>query len=67
MNSLISFDFETQPVRTLMIDGEPWFVAADVCRIIGASNPTQALIALDAHQASKVNMNTLGSGFITNR
>nr|WP_321483927.1 BRO family protein [uncultured Cohaesibacter sp.] len=23
------------PIRTMMIDGEPWFVAADVCRELG--------------------------------
>jgi anti-repressor protein len=34
-------------VRTLTIDGEPWFVAADACRILEIGNPTQALTRLD--------------------
>lgn len=27
-------------VRTVLRDGEPWFVAADVCRALELSNPT---------------------------
>jgi anti-repressor protein len=34
-------------VRTVARDGEPWFVAADVCGILGISNPSQALSYLD--------------------
>lgn len=26
-------------VRTTVIDGEPWFVAADVCRALDLGNP----------------------------
>jgi prophage antirepressor-like protein len=29
------FDFEGSPVRTVLKDGEPWFVAKDVCDILG--------------------------------
>ena len=34
-------------VRTVNRDGEPWFVAADVCRVLEIGNPTQALSRLD--------------------
>ena len=34
-------------VRTTTINGEPWFVAADVCRALEIGNPTQALTRLD--------------------
>lgn len=30
-------------IRTVVIDGEPWFVAKDVCDILGIKNPTDAL------------------------
>lgn len=30
-----------------MKDGEPWFVAADVCRALEIGNPSQALTRLD--------------------
>lgn len=29
--NIIEFKFDQREVRTLLIDGEPWFVAADVC------------------------------------
>ncbi|MEA5013150.1 MAG: Bro-N domain-containing protein [Candidatus Limiplasma sp.] len=34
-------------VRTLMREGEPWFVAADVCRVLDHSNSRMALERLD--------------------
>ncbi len=41
------FDFDNEPVRATMIDGEPWFVGRDVCRILGIDNESQALSRLD--------------------
>lgn len=38
------FDFETQQVRTVIIDSEIWFVASDVTRILGYVNGKQAII-----------------------
>ena len=35
MNELQVYDFEDHAVRTVMRGGEPWFVAADVCRVLG--------------------------------
>ncbi len=29
------FDFKSNRIRVTLIDGEPWFVAADVCRALG--------------------------------
>lgn len=43
---LMPFDYEGQTVRSIVIDGEPWFVAADVARILGyrmASDMTRRL------------------------
>ena len=34
-------------VRAIMKDGEPWFVAADVCKALEVGNPSQALTRLD--------------------
>ena len=34
-------------VRTVTRDGEPWFVAADVCRALEIGNPSQAISRLD--------------------
>jgi prophage antirepressor-like protein len=43
------FTFPTtgQPVRTLLVDGEPWFVAADVCTVLGHSDTTKAMAMVD--------------------
>ncbi len=45
-----TFPATGQEVRTVLIDGEPWFVAADVCRVLGLSNSTMALRALEADE-----------------
>lgn len=43
MNELTVFNYESSEVRTLEIDGEPWFVGKDVAEILGYSNPSKAL------------------------
>lgn len=35
MNALQTFAFRDNSVRIITLDGEPWFVAADVCRCLG--------------------------------
>jgi prophage antirepressor-like protein len=37
------FDFRGASVRTVMIKGEPWFVASDVTEILGLGNPRAAV------------------------
>lgn len=34
-------------ILTVEIEGEPWFVAADVCRVLGLSNVSEAISSLD--------------------
>ena len=34
-------------ILTVEIDGEPWFVASDVCNLLGLTNPTESLSSLD--------------------
>lgn len=41
------FRFDESPVRAVVQDGEPWFVAKDVCDILGIDNPSQAVGRLD--------------------
>ncbi len=45
------FDFEQLPVRVIERDGQPWFVAADVCRVLELTNPTESLRGLDDDEA----------------
>lgn len=43
MSNLIPFNFNNHVVRCEIVDGEPWFVANDVCEILEYSNPRKAL------------------------
>ena len=36
---LAPFTYEDQQVRVVTIDGEPWFVLADLCRVLDVANP----------------------------
>lgn len=44
---VFTFPATAEPVRSLMIDGEPWFVIADACKILALSNPTMAAERID--------------------
>lgn len=44
---VFSFSSTNIPVRVQLIHGEPWFVAADACRILGISNNRDAVSRLD--------------------
>ncbi|WP_232246638.1 BRO-N domain-containing protein [Kitasatospora mediocidica] len=37
-----SFPVTGQPIRVVMITGDPWFATTDVCRILGRGNPSRA-------------------------
>lgn len=55
MNSLKVFENkEFGKVRTIMTDGEPLFVAKDVCDILGLSNSRQAMSRLDRDEKNTV-------------
>ena len=46
MNAIQAFNYQDQPIRTLAVDNEPWFVASDVAKILGyrdAANLTRRL------------------------
>lgn len=47
-------------VRTIVKDGEPWFVAADVCRALEHSNVTIAMDRLDDDEKAKLNLGLSG-------
>lgn len=40
----------THPIRILNIGGEPWFVAVDVCEVLGIANSRMAVAKLDADE-----------------
>lgn len=54
-NEIQRFDFRGASLRTLTDEeGEPWFVAKDVCDILGMSNPSMAVIALDKDEVAQI-------------
>lgn len=44
---IVPFLFNGAEVRTISRDGEPWFVLADVCRVLEVGNPSMAASRLD--------------------
>lgn len=57
MNNLTVFSFqESHSVRVVMIAGEPWFVAQDVCTALRIQNVTQAIEKLDDDERSMLNI-----------
>ena len=73
MNEIQKFvnkDFGT--IRTIVVNNEPWFVAKDVCDILGVQNVTQSMQQLEAFERSMFNIGRQGeaniiseSGFYT--
>lgn len=47
-------------VRALSVDGEPWFVAKDVCGALGVGNSRQALARLDDDEKGVISTDTPG-------
>jgi prophage antirepressor-like protein len=49
------FKFEDGPlVRVVVRDGEPWFVATDVCKVLEIGNPSMAVRRLDVDDLSQI-------------
>lgn len=66
-NEIQKFDFKGASLRTLTDEaGEPWFVAKDVCDILGHSNVSMALDRLDDDERSKFNLGRQGETNIVN-
>ncbi|MDY2648764.1 MAG: Bro-N domain-containing protein [Pyramidobacter porci] len=60
MNELTIFEYAKKPVRTVMKGVEPWFVAKDVCDVLGLMNSREALSSLDEDEKGVSNTDTLG-------
>lgn len=58
----IQYAFEGHQVRVVMIHGEPWFVAADVCAALSLSNPTMALGRLDPDEQALISIQGISRG-----
>ncbi|EHC1644176.1 BRO-like protein [Escherichia coli] len=55
------FSFESScNIRAIMVDGNPWFVAADVCNAVGIKHSASAMRALDNDEKGVHSMHTPG-------
>lgn len=62
MTELTIFNYQEQEVRTITDkEGEPWWIAKDVCSILGLSDTTRALIEIDAEDKSDTTITRVGN------
>jgi prophage antirepressor-like protein len=60
MTSLTQFAFNSQQVRIVSINNEPWFVAQDVCDILDLSNVSKACNPLKNREKQVLNLYEMG-------
>lgn len=67
MNPMTPFNFGEQQVRVISDDqGQPWFVAADVCAVLEIKNPSDAIKRLDDDERARFNLALQGDTNIIN-
>lgn len=60
MNELIPFHYGDHEVRTVVIDGDPWFVLSDLCAVLTLSQPHRVAARLDDDMKGRTRMTTPG-------
>ena len=60
MSNIQIFNYQSNEVRTVEMNGEPWFVLKDVCNILGISKYRDTAARLDADERGSVEVDTLG-------
>jgi prophage antirepressor-like protein len=67
MNNLQIFKSEEfGEIRVVEKEGQPWFVASDICKVLDVQNVTQALYRLDDDERSMFNIGRQGEANIVN-
>lgn len=54
------FSYDRQDVRVVLIDGEPWFVLSDLCRVLGLRTPARVRERLDEGVSRNHTLSTAG-------
>src|SRR5690606_24237303 len=57
---LVTFRYDDNPIRTVLVDGEAWVVAADVCAALGIANGRDAVSRLDPSEKGVGETDTRG-------
>ena len=61
MTDLTIFNYQEKQVRTVQINGEPWFVAKDVCDVLDIQNSRDAVSRLAQSMRDEVGItDTIG-------
>ena len=60
MNEITSWNYEGAEVRTVQIDGEPWFVLADICRELEISNSRMVSERLESDELMSAKLTSGG-------
>ena len=61
MNKVTIYRYdENKPMRTLNLNGEPWFVLRDVCEVLGLGNSRMVADRLDEDEKGVSQIDTLG-------
>lgn len=61
----LSFNFDsTIAIRAISVNGEPWFIASDVCKALQLTNPSISLKSLDNDERSKLSLGRQGEANI---
>lgn len=65
-NEVQVWNYEGAEVRTVQIDGEPWFVLTDICRELDLANPTMVAKKLDNDERTKFDLGRQGETTVVN-
>lgn len=60
MTDLAVFRYDNSPVRTVVIDSEPWFVLADICAALDIANPRNVAARIPERRKGVRPMDTPG-------
>ena len=56
MNEIQIFNYQSNEVRTVEMNGEPWFVLKDVCTVLGLTTPARVAERLDGDEVSQTHL-----------
>ena len=58
---IIPYEYETKQIRVFKDENcEPWWVASDVCEVLGLTNTTEALRSLEDDEKSTLRISEGG-------
>ena len=52
-NEIQVWNYESSEIRTVQVNGEPWFVLADVCKVLELSTPARVAERLEKDEVSQ--------------